>query len=502
MKRFYLAMAMLLAGLSSKAQLFDFANTPYFTASDTTPQSGTVLSASSNTLYNFTYNDQPWDHPIYSNGVYFPVNDCAGHNLWLRVKHVASDPNGVDNGFNVPQTLNSPFLPFGSNDRIGGWYGFLYDFQVFSDANLSGTRANEIAGAYPIQIIVESLETLYNDGGTQFEWLSFEILNEESDGWRLMATNFTGINPQSNPGFSADLHYSTPVDFGQAPDGFSVEFPEGSKTVYAVDLNLSASYHSEFRMTANAVSHFRYGYEFTSGGYQGMSMTFGGAPTILSSVTPQCGTEPNGSISLSTTGPQPFVFDWGGGITGNTISNLGVGDYSVTLTDGSGCTASQTFTITEEIPVYVSLDVQTDENGAWLIASPDGGNGDYSFSWNTGESTDSIYVTESGNYQVTVRSMNGCSATAEFQFVGFEQPEQTRVKLFPNPATSLFTLETSKASNFRILSLDGRQLYAGKTDASGQTVFNTQWLSSGVYLVEVKNQFGPTGNVRLVIAKP
>lgn len=494
MKNLLLFLAAIMSSLSLVAQPFDFANTSFYITVN--PESA-QLTTTGETLSSFNYNSASPDHPIFNGGIYFPVYDCADHNLWLRVKHVAADPNGTENGYNIGQTMNNPC--YGGATQIGGWNGFLYDFQIFSDVSLDGNRLNELGGPYPIQIIVESLETLYNDGGTQFEWLSFEILNPESQGWQLMSTNFTGTNPQSTPGFSTDLHYTNQVPWGEAPEGFSTEFPAGSPTVYAVDLNLSPWYHSEFRMTAGAVTHFRYGYEFTSGGYQGMSMTFGGAPTILGNVTPQCGSDFNGSISVSTTGPIPFVFDWGNGITGNLLEGLAAGTYNVTLTDGSGCSSQASFEIPEAIPVYASLEVIPDANGVSLVVTPDGGNGEYAFEWSNGSTSDSIYITGSGTYDVTVSSGNGCSASLSYQYVGVE-PHTTRpATVFPNPSQGICMLQATPNATFRITGIDGRCMQSGTVDASGKAQLSTRLWSPGLYHISLQSGQSAPQTLRFVI---
>ncbi|MEZ5173488.1 MAG: T9SS type A sorting domain-containing protein [Bacteroidia bacterium] len=490
---------LLFAAVQLNAQLFDFAHTNYFICQDSVAVNGSTLIATDINLVDFNFNTAPEDHPLFNNGVYFPINDCAGHNLWLRVKHVAADPNGTENGFNIQQSMNSPFLPAGASDRIGGWNGFLYDFQIFDDVGFNDDRQNVINGSFPIQIVVESLETLYNDGGQMFEWLSFEILNNESEGWQLLSTNFTGINPQSNPGFCSEIHYSTPVDWGMAPAGFSTDFPAGSLNIYAVDLNLSAAFHSEFRMSANLVSHFRYGYEFTSGGYQGMSMTFGGEPTIIGTISNQCGEDANGSISLISTGPQPFIFDWGDGITGPVLDGLFAGVYSVTLTDGTGCMAEASFEIVEATPVYVSLEVSVDTNGIWLIANPDGGNGEYNYDWNTGSVNDSLFINSTGTYSITVSSDNGCSATASYDYVGFNSPEIKAQSIYPNPASSIVYANVPAGSTIKIYNNAGMIAHSELISKKGISTIDLSGLESGIYFVKISSPEGNTSIHKLII---
>ncbi len=236
---------------------FDFEHTPYYIAT------GNALTNTNTTLADFNYSTASPDHPLLNDGIYFAITNLDGQNIWMRVRHIASDPNGTGIGFNVPETQSSPFRSGG----FGGWWGFLYQFDIYKDENLVGCRSNILNGLYPVNIIMENIETL-----SQPEWLMFENLNAESSEWILNSINFTGNNPGSNPGFSGiNIPYPDPF-----PGGFSSTFPASSKNIYAIDLGGTS--YAEFKMSANNVSQFKYGYEYnSSGGYQGIRLSFGTA---------------------------------------------------------------------------------------------------------------------------------------------------------------------------------------------------------------------------------
>lgn len=53
-----------------------------------------------------------------------------------------------------------------------------------------------------------------------------------------------------------------------------------------------------------------------------------------------------GSVSLDLSGVNPFMIVWSNGVTGDTsIAGLDPGTYSVLITDGNGCTTTDTFTV-------------------------------------------------------------------------------------------------------------------------------------------------------------
>jgi len=447
MKKILHALFALLVSQTILATPFNFYSSIYYTSADASTEPGTVLTNSLTDLSQFNYSTASSDHPIFTTGLYYPVQDCGNQNLWVRVRHIAADPNGIENGHAIGSTMNSPFLPFGSTDRIGGWNGFLYEFQIFQDEVLIGERTNVLGELYPTNITVASLETLYNDGGTWFEWLSFEILNPETSGWYLNSINFTGINPMSTPGFSAELNYATTGTSNSAPTGFSTDFPNGSPVVYAVDMNLSGAQHSEFKMSASGVSVFRYGYEFHSGGYQGMSMEFGVPPVINAATSPSCGPN-NGSVSLDVTAPEPITYEWSNGEETATIQELSAGDYTVTVTDGNGCTNTATYSIPQFDATSMSITTEEVNDGILLIANMDGSTGNVIYEWSNGHVGPELFVDfsqPSTLYTVVATDMNGCTGMAEFNFVDIDEFHTDNFfTVYPNPTSSQVTFTFSQ----------------------------------------------------------
>lgn len=484
--RTHLTLALALLAAAAIAQEFNFYGSEYFLASEPTGSPGATLTASGTSLASFNYTGADPQHPLFTSGVYYPVQDCAGKNIWVRVQHIAHDPNGTGNGFNVTGTLNSPFLPFGSTDRIGGWFGFLYEFRIIADQALTGPRTNILGNLFPTNITVASLETLYNNGSDLYEWLSFEILDAASTGWSLNSINFTGINPYSNPGFSAELNYSTTATANTPPTGFSTSFPTGSPTVYAIDMNPSGAQHSEFRMTAGGVSRFRYGYEFNAGGYQGMSIAFGtGAVLNTLANDPRCAGDENGSITITPTGEGPFTYAWSNGGNGATETDLAAGQYTVTVTDGSGCVSQQTVVLNDPDPLEGTI-FETDDNGTVLLqADVFGGTEPYTYSWSNGSTGITTQPAWSGSYSVTVTDVNGCEIVLTFTYVGINEPAASQLTLYPNPCIGQLTVEGDVAGGrFRLIDATGRTILDQRIAAGVRSMVDSSGLAPGSYVCD------------------
>ena len=119
----------------------------------------------------------------------------------------------------------------------------------------------------------------------------------------------------------------------------------------------------------------------------------------------------------------PFTGLWSNGVVGLTNNDLGAGTYSITVTDGAGCTASSSFTVTAPPLLTVSV-LTTDEtsagaNDGTAEATASGGTPGYTYLWSNGSTTDSIGGLPPGVYSVTISDGNGCTATASGQVDAF-----------------------------------------------------------------------------------
>ena len=126
------------------------------------------------------------------------------------------------------------------------------------------------------------------------------------------------------------------------------------------------------------------------------------------------------ATSIPSGGTLPYLFDWtpGAPIGDGTPSITGLcpNTYSVTVTDGNGCTNSQSVTITQPLALNAGLSfTNVTCNGACdgtATSTPSGGTAGYSFLWNTGAVTSSISGLCPGSYTVTVTDANFCTTSA------------------------------------------------------------------------------------------
>jgi predicted RNase H-like HicB family nuclease len=147
-------------------------------------------------------------------------------------------------------------------------------------------------------------------------------------------------------------------------------------------------------------------------------------PTALTSntnaVPSNCG-QSDGQASVAAfggTAPYSFVWDDMGGSTTDSITGLGVGVYSVTVTDSSGCTSISTATITDNgggtssTSVVQNATCNGDCDGSASVAVT-GGTSPFIYLWDDPDAqvtatADSLCA---GVYSVDVTDANGCVVT-------------------------------------------------------------------------------------------
>ncbi len=121
---------------------------------------------------------------------------------------------------------------------------------------------------------------------------------------------------------------------------------------------------------------------------------------------------------VPTGGTLPYTYLWSpGGQTTATVTGLGWGTYTVTVTDSNGCSASSPITVSL---YYSNLTAYTDEtpttcsanNGSAYIIMY-GGKEPYTYTWSPGGmTTDSVTGLSAGSYTVSVTDSNGCTLSA------------------------------------------------------------------------------------------
>lgn len=123
----------------------------------------------------------------------------------------------------------------------------------------------------------------------------------------------------------------------------------------------------------------------------------------------------NGSISAAVTnGLAPYTYAWSNGAQTATISSLVAGSYTVTVSDASGATITQSATLSQPDAIVPSALVTNPlcynaMNGS-IDLSVSGGLAPYSYVWSNTIVTEDLASVGAGSYSVTITDSRGCTA--------------------------------------------------------------------------------------------
>jgi len=208
-----------------------------------------------------------------------------------------------------------------------------------------------------------------------------------------------------------------------------------------------------------------------------------------------CNGQASGSVSITVNGgTAPLTYAWSNGASGQTLSNVSAGTYTVTITDANGCTATQTATVTQASainPMIVTTNIPCagQANGSIDLAVM-GGTTPYVYSWSNGSSSEDISNLAAGPYTVSITDALGCIAS-------------TTVTIFePTP------LSVSTSSTDELLGNDGT---ATATVTGGTAPYTYLWspgaattssingLTTGLYSVVVMDANGCSTNAQVQV---
>lgn len=132
----------------------------------------------------------------------------------------------------------------------------------------------------------------------------------------------------------------------------------------------------------------------------------------------ECAGATSAGLSVEVTGGKsPFTYQWNdSSLSGAEVSNLGAGNYAVTVTDASGQSLNAAIDIEE--PASLSLEVLRsrpafdayEEDGLAEVKAV-GGTAPYTIAWDTEETGTIAKKLKVGDHTVTVTDAKGCSAT-------------------------------------------------------------------------------------------
>ncbi len=198
-----------------------------------------------------------------------------------------------------------------------------------------------------------------------------------------------------------------------------------------------------------------------------------------------CGQSDGGIDQTISGGTAPYSFVWNTGGNSEDLTNIVAGTYTCTITDNTGCTFIETYTVSGTNNGLTLTANTVDEdcggNDGSINLTVNGGSGNYVYDWSNGATTQDIIGLSYGNYSVTVTdTSSGCIATGTYNVASTGSFNYT---------ASIID-ETCATGNGAInLTFGGFNQPDQITWSTGATTEDISGLSSGWYVVTIE-EFG------------
>ncbi|MBL7925815.1 MAG: T9SS type A sorting domain-containing protein [Bacteroidia bacterium] len=219
----------------------------------------------------------------------------------------------------------------------------------------------------------------------------------------------------------------------------------------------------------------------------------------LSNVT--CYSAGNGSINISPSGGvSPYTYLWNNGSTVEDRVSLAPGLYTVLVTDDNGCSTNETYQITG--PSLLTCNVSTVKaiscfglsNGSAVINTNSGGTQPYTYTWSSGQTTQTATGLAAGLTLVTVTDANGCNSICG---INMQQP----TLLVANYTQSNVTTTGGSNGSIDVTVSGGSQPYTYLWN-DGTTTQDRSGLVASTYILTVTDVKLCTKVTTVIITEP
>ena len=257
-----------------------------------------------------------------------------------------------------------------------------------------------------------------------------------------------------------------------------------------------------------------------NGGGAGLGGCGGGSYFVNTLPIVQDNQDGNGFVRISyviTGYDSTFTYKWSNGETTYTAIGLSAGTYTLTVSNGNGCSATTSVIITQPASAISIKPDSVSDNGscngaAWVAVS--GGTPGYNYLWTGGNTTDSIGNECHGYYCCVVTDAGGCKDSVCVNIVLYTginsvKGESSEVTVYPNPSTGIFTFTlshpelVSRSQTIEAYNVLGEKIYSSNYSlCTNHYSLNLSNQPNGIYFYRVIATDGRViGEGKLVIEK-
>jgi len=196
----------------------------------------------------------------------------------------------------------------------------------------------------------------------------------------------------------------------------------------------------------------------------------------------------DGSVDATITGgATPYTYQWSNGATTEDLTGVGVGVFTLTVTDANGCTATVSATVNNiggPSALAVATNATCENSNGSINLTVSGGTAPYAFVWSNGATSEDLTGLDSGIYFVTVTDANNCEVITNATVTNSS---------VPNIVTITATDATAGNANGSVdLTVSGGTAPYAYQWSNGDTAEDLTNVPAGTYSVTVTDANGCT----------
>ncbi len=229
------------------------------------------------------------------------------------------------------------------------------------------------------------------------------------------------------------------------------------------------------------------------------------------------GSNNNGSIELLLSGgTAPYYVHWNNGDSVLIITGLSAGNYTVTVEDFYGCSATEAFSLTAVQPPVAAFTWENPSGGTVNFTNTSSNN-PTTFHWNFDDGDTSIAQNPShtyssnGSYYVCLSVANAsgtdtfCDSVSVTGITSIEETgKEALLLVYPNPGTDYLYIEIPEATFAQVFDACGKLLQTASLEnisSSGAAKISIEELPGGIYLLLLHDGRKVAGKSRFSVVR-
>jgi len=374
----------------------------------------------------------------------------------------------------------------------------------FTGGNVFSAQLSDASGSFAAPVTIGTLASTALNGTIN---ATLPAGTASGTGYRVRVVSsapaVTGSNNGSDISIRQGVNFSyatTPVNCNGASDGAIISTVNEGIAPF--------TYVWSTGSTASSINGLSPGtYSLTVTGNNGC--TSAGSTVAITEPTPlvanalsadvQCNGVNDGSVTLSVSGgTATYSYAWSNSATTQSLTAVGPGSYSVTVTDNHGCTQTASAIITEPTAISAAASaVDIGCNGGTdgsVTLSVNGGTAPYTYAWSNSATTQNLSGIAAGTYSVTITDDNNCTHTAS---VVITEPAGM------SASTTVADVSCNGGTNGSVnLSVSGGALPYTFSWSNSATTQNISGVAAGTYSVIVTDNNGCERTTSVSITEP